>query len=117
MSSTPQNIKELRDVSQKVTIVTITHEITDYVPVYPLSNKLKFFDCYKCGKQDKKMFRLNLRNKNLTGRFNRLKGTLEVHQSVIYICPFCFDVNFSRFEQMIDDCNNDRFDKYEFAKN
>lgn len=117
MNYSSANIKELQEVSQKVTTVNISHEIIDYVPAYPLTNKLKFFECHKCGKNDKKMFRLNLRNKNLIGRFNKWKGTLEVHQTIIYLCPFCFDVNFSRFEQMIDDCNNDRFDKYEFLKN
>ena len=117
MSLFNKQLPELQEVGEKLELIFIEHELNEYVPVYPLTNKLKFFDCRKCGKVDKKMFRLNLRNRKISTRINRWKHTIETHQTIIYLCPFCFDVSFSRFAEMIDDCENDRFEKYEFAKN
>lgn len=103
---------------EPIRIIKITNELRDYIPAYPLTNKLKFFDCCICGKQEKKMFRLNLKSFEASKDIlNRSEYTMEKRVHVIYLCRFHFDANFSRFKEMIKDFDNDNFDKYETIKN
>lgn len=124
MTSTPQTsfsekLKRLAgECNEPIQVVSITNELRDYFPAYPLTNKLKFFDCWICGNQEKKMFRLNLKSFEASKDiFNRMENTLEKRTHIIYLCRFHFDANFPRFKEMIDDFDNDNLEKYETINN
>jgi hypothetical protein len=118
-TSFSERLKRLSGESNEpVQVIKITNELRDYIPAYPLTNKLKFFDCWICGKQEKKMFRLNLKSFEASKDIlNRMENTLQKRTHVIYLCLFHFDANFGRFKEMIEDFHNDNLDKYETIKN
>lgn len=116
MNTLFKTLPELQEVSNKLEIIEVKHPITDYVPAYPLTNKLRFFRCHIYNVAEKKMFRLNLRQKNIINKISRLNGTIEHHQTVIYICKDHFIAYFSQHKKLIEDYDNNRFDNYEFMK-
>lgn len=99
-------------------IVFVHFAVSEYVPAYPITNRLGFFYCEECNNKPKKVFRLNLKSsaeKKLL--INRQTKELPIAYSAIYLCRDHFIKRFTAYSKMIEDFDNDNFDKYETLNN